>query len=124
NREKVLESYGKGMLAAEKLGDAYMLKDLNFELSTFYRDLGEYQKAKEYLLLSNAPQPYSRLQNRALYQREMAQLEYHLGNFSAAYDYMDSLNMTMDSIYQKDVATRVLNFERQYETAEKENRIL
>lgn len=124
NREKVLESYGKGILAAEKLGDAYMLKDLNFELSTFYRDLGEYQKAKEYLLLSNAPQPYSRLQNRALYQREMAQLEYHLGNFSAAYDYMDSLNMTMDSIYQKDVATRVLNFERQYETAEKENRIL
>lgn len=30
----------------------------------------------------------------------------------------------MDSIYQRDVATKLLNFEQQYETAEKENRIL
>lgn len=124
NTEKVLENYDKGITAAEKLGDGYMLKDLNFELFTFYRDLGDFQKAKEYLVLSNAIQPYQRLQNLAIYQREMAQLESHLGNHKAAYGYMDSLSVTMDSIYQKDVSTKILNFEQQYKTKEKENQIL
>lgn len=124
NKQKVLENYEEGVSAAKRLGNAYMLKDLSFELSAFYRDLGEYQKAREYLLLSNTYQPYSRLQNRAIYQREMAALEYRLGNYKTAYGYMDSLRMIMDSIYQKDVATKLLNFEQQYETAEKENRIL
>jgi len=124
DQKKVLANYDKGIAEAKKLGNAYMLKDLSFELSTFYRDLGEYQQAREYLLLSNDYQPYSHLQNRALYQREMAQLEYHLGNYKTAYGYMDSLRITSDSIYQKDVATKLLDFEQQYETAEKENRIL
>lgn len=124
DKQKVLENYEEGVSAAEKLGDAYMLKDLSFELSTFYKDLGEYQEARKYLLLSNTYQPYSRLQNRAIYQREMAELEYHLGNYKTAYGYMDSLRMTKDSIYQRDVSTKLLNFEQQYETAEKENRIL
>src|SRR5690606_18937729 len=124
NKQKVLENYEKGIAAAKKLGNAYMLKDLSFELSTFYRDLGEYRQAREYLLLSNDYQPYSRLQNRAVYQREMAQLEYHLGNYKTAYAYLDSLRITSDSIYQKDVAAKLLEFEQQYEAAEKENRIL
>jgi len=124
NKQKVLENYEKGIAAAKKLGNAYLLKDLSFELSAFYRDLGEYQKAREYLLLSNDYEPYSRLQNRALFQREMAQLEFHLGHYKMAYHYMDSLQITLDSIYQKDVATKLLEFEQQYKTAEKENRIL
>src|SRR5690606_35030014 len=47
NKQKVLENYEKGIAAAKKLGNAYMLKDLSFELSTFYRDLGEYRQARE-----------------------------------------------------------------------------
>jgi len=124
DKQKVLENYEKGIAAAKKTDNAYMLKDLSFELSTFYRDLGEYQRARKYLLLSNEYQPYSRLQNRAIFQREMAQLEYHLGNYKTAYGYLDSLRMSLDSIYQKDVATKLLKFEQQYKTAEKENRIL
>lgn len=124
DRQKVLENYAKGVSAAEKIGDAYILKDLSFELSTFYKELGDYHQARKYLLLSNTYQPYSRLQNRAIYQREMAELEYRLGNYKIAYGYMDSLIMTKDSIYQRDVSTKLLDFERQYETAEKENRIL
>lgn len=124
DKEKVLDNYQKGISAAKSLGDQYMIKDLNFEMSSYYKDLGQYQKAKEYLILSNVSQPYSRLQNRALFQHEMAQLENHLANYKVAYAYMDSLRVTMDSIYQKDVATKVLNFEQQYETAQKENRIL
>ena len=114
DKQKVLENYEEGISAAEKLGNAYMLKDLNFELSAFYKDLGEYQEARKYLLLSNTYQPYSRLQNRAVYQRVMAELEYRLGNYKTAYGYMDSLRMTKDSIYQRDVSTKLLNFEQQY----------
>lgn len=124
NKQKVLENYEEGVSAAKKLGDAYMLKDLSFELSTFYKDLGEYQEAREYLLLSNSYQPYSRIQNKAIYQAEMAELEYRLGNYKKAYNYMDSLRLTKDSIYQRDVTTKLLEFEQQYKTTEKENRIL
>jgi len=124
DKQKVLENYEEGVSAAKKLGNTYMLKDLSFELSTFYKDLGEYQEARKYLLFSNTYQPYSRLQNRAIYQREMAELEYRLGNYKTAYGYMDSLGMIKDSIYQRDVTTKLLNFEQQYETAEKENHIL
>src|SRR5699024_1355814 len=42
----------------------------------------------------------------------------------AAYYYMDSLKVTMDSIYQKDVSTKILDLEQQYQTKEKENQIL
>src|SRR5699024_5199110 len=60
----------------------------------------------------------------AIYQREMAELEYRLGNYKTAYSYMDSLRITKDSIYQRDVTTKLLEFEQQYKTTEKENRIL
>src|SRR5690625_3177059 len=99
---QVSENYEKGIAAAKKLGNTYMLKDLSFELSRYYKDLGAYQKAKEYLLLSNNYEPYIRLQNRALFQKEMAKLECHLGNYRTAYNYMDSLIATKDAIYQRD----------------------
>jgi len=124
DKQKVIENYEEGVLAAEKTGNTYMLKDLSFELSTFYKDLGAYEEARKYLLLSNTYQPYSRLQNKAIYQREMAELEYLLGNYKRAYRYMDSLRITKDSIYQRDVNTKLLEFEQQYKTTEKENRIL
>lgn len=124
DKQKVLKNYEDGVSAAKKLGNTYMLKDLSFELSTFYKDLGAYQKARNYLLLSNTYQPYSRIQNKAIYQREMAELEYRLGNYKTAYSYMDSLRITKDSIYQRDVTTKLLEFEQQYKTTEKENRIL
>ena len=37
---------------------------------------------------------------------------------------MDSLRITKDSIYQRDVASKLLHFEQQYQAAEKENHIL
>lgn len=122
--KQVLENYEKGIATARNLGNTYMLKDLSFELSRYYKDLDDYQKAKEYLLLSNNYEPYVRLQNRALFQKEMAELEYHLGNYRTAYNYIDSLIATKDAIYQRDVTSKLLNFEQQYQTAEKENQIL
>lgn len=124
HQQKVIENYEKGISAAKHLDNPYMLKDLSFEMSMFYRDKGDYQKARDYLILSNSYQPYTRLQNRALYQREIAALEYQLGNYKRAYGYMDSLRITKDSIYQRDVASKLLHFEQQYQAAEKENHIL
>lgn len=124
NKQKMLENYEKGMSAAKKIGNTYMLKDLSFEISMFYKESGQFQDAKRHLILSNTYQPYTRLQNRAIYQQEMAEIEFHLGNYKIAYNYMDSLRMTKDSIYQRDVTTKLLNFEQQYEKAEMENRIL
>jgi len=123
-KDKALQSYQKGVSAAEKLGDEYMLMDLNFELYAFYRDLGDYRRAKTYLALSHRYQHFNNIKNLALYHHEMAHLEDQLGNYRSAYHQMDSLTTLLDSLYQKDVATKVLNFEQQYKTAEKENRIL
>lgn len=124
NKEKALQSYRKGIAAAERLGDEYMLMDLNFEAHALYRDLGEYQAAKKYLVLSNTHRPFPNIQNTALYHQQMANLEYQLGNYRSAYHQMDTLRMDLDSIYEKGMATRILNLEKQYKTAEQENRIL
>ncbi|PPL03523.1 tetratricopeptide repeat-containing sensor histidine kinase [Parapedobacter indicus] len=123
-KDKALQSYQKGVSAAEKLSDDYLLMDLNFELYALYRDLGEYQRAKTFLALSHQYKHFSNVKNQALYHHEMAHLERHLGNYRSAYHQMDTLSSLLDSIYQKDVTTKVLNFEQQYKTAEKENRIL
>lgn len=124
NKEKALQTYHKGISSAEKLGDEYMLRDINFELYAFYRDLGEYQKAKKYLMLSDSYEPFTITQNRALYHGEMAKLEYQLANYKAAYLQMDSLNTELKIIYEKDLAGKILDLEQQYKSTEKENRIL
>src|SRR5690606_22588813 len=98
--------------------------DLNFELYALYRDRGEYPQAKTHLALSQQYKHFSNVRNQALYHHEMARLEYQLGNYRSAYHQMDTLSSLLDSIYQKDVTTKVLNYEQQYKTAEKENRIL
>ncbi|WP_353196474.1 sensor histidine kinase [Parapedobacter defluvii] len=122
--DKALQSYRNGIAAAQKLGDEYMLMDINFELHALYRDLGEYRTAKKYLSMSNAHRPFHSLKNSALYHHEMAKLDYQLKNYQEAYLHMDSLRTVLDSIYEKDATTKVLNLEKQYKTAENENRIL
>lgn len=122
--QNALQSYHKGISSAEKLDDQYMLMDLNFELHLLYKERGEYSLAKHYLELSNQHRPYPMLRSLALYHYEMAQLEYHLRNYKSAYDQLNIASTLMDSIYQKDLATKVLNLEKQYKATEKENRIL
>lgn len=124
NQEKALQSYHKGVEAAKRLGDAYILSDLNFELYALYRDLGDYKKAKHYLSLSDQTRPFELLRNMALYHYEMAKTEYQLGNFKSAYWQMDTLNVLLDSFYVTDLATKIQSLEVQHATAEKENEIL
>ena len=122
--QKALQSYRKGVTAAQQLGNQYMLMDLNFELHLLYKERGDYALAKHYLELSNQYRPFHMLRSIALHHYEMAQLEYHLRNYKSAYEQLDTASTIMDSIYQKDLATKVLNLEKQHKAAEKENRIL
>ena len=124
NQEKALESYHKGIEAAKRLNDAYILTDLNFELYAFYRDLGDYKKAKHYLRVSRQTQPYDMLRNNGLYHYEMAKTEYQLSNYQSAYLHLDTLNVLLDSLYVADVATKIQSLEVKHATAEKENEIL
>lgn len=124
NKKKVLENYHKGMEISRKYNDKYTIQDLNFGLFDFYNNLGDFKNAKRYLKLSYENRAFSILQNQVVYQWELAKLESKLGNYKAAYIYMDSLRITMDSIYHKDVATKILDLEQRYQTKEKENRIL
>ena len=121
---KALQSYHKGVASAEQLNDQYMLMDLNYELHLLYKERGNYALAKHYLELSNQHRPYPMLRSIALHHYEMAQLEYHLKNYKSAYEQLDTVTNLMDSIYQRDLATKILSLEKQYKTAEKENRIL
>ena len=124
NQEKALQSYHKGVEAAERLGDAYILSDLHFELYALYRDLGDYEKAKRYLSLADQARPFELLRNMALYHYEMAKTEYQLGNFKSAYLQMDTLNVLLDSFYVTDLATKIQSLEVKHATTEKENEIL
>ena len=124
NPTKALKSYNEGVKAAKRLGNDYLLTDLNFELYAFYRDLGNYQKAKYFLDLSRQTQPYKLLKNMGLFHYEMAKTEYKLGNYKSAYWQMDSLANILDSLYLTDVATKIKSLEVQHATSEKENKIL
>src|SRR5690606_5738747 len=124
NKKKVLENYNKGMEFSRKYNDKYTIQDLNFGLFDFYNNLGDFKNAKRYLKLSYENRAFHILQNQVVYQWELAKIESKLGNYKAAYYYMDSLKVTMDSIYQKDVSTKILDLEQQYQTKEKENQIL
>src|SRR5690606_1861224 len=121
---KALQSYHKGIASAEQLGNHYMLMDLNYELHLLYKERGDYALAKHYLELSNQQRPYPMLRSIALHHYEMSQLEYHLRNYKSAYEQLDTASTLLDSIYQRDLATKVLSLEKQYKTTEKENRIL
>src|SRR5690606_8500056 len=122
--QKALQSYHKGVTAAQQLGNQYILMDLNYELHLLYKERGNYASAKHYLELSNQYRPYPLLRSIALHHYEMAQLEYHLRNYKSAYEQLDTASTLLDSIYQRDLATKVLNLEKQYKAAEKENRII
>ena len=124
NKKKVLENYHKGMEISRKYNDKYTMQDLNFGLFDFYNNIGDFKNAKRYLKLSYENRAFSILQNQVIYQWELAKIESKLGNYKAAYYYMDSLKVTMDSIYQKDVSTKIIDLEKQYQAKEKENQIL
>src|SRR5690606_18762522 len=74
--QKALQSYHKGVTAAQQLGNQYILKDLNHELHLLHQERRNYASAKHYLELSNQDRPYPLVRSIALHHYEMAQLEY------------------------------------------------
>lgn len=124
DKVKALKNYEIALHSAKKLNDAYLMTDLNFEMYAFYRDFGDFQKAKHYLELSQQTRPYNMLRNIGLYHYEMAKTEYELQNYKNAYGHMDSVAIVLDSLYITDVATKIQKLELEHETTEKENEIL
>ncbi|WP_353186266.1 sensor histidine kinase [Parapedobacter lycopersici] len=123
-KEKALEMFRKGIARAESLRDAYSLRDIYFEMYAMYRDFGEYGNAKKYLLISNQYDPVQSTHNRLLHLREMANVEFKLGNFRAAYEQMEAYALGKDTFQQNNMALKIIDLEKQYESIGKENEIL
>lgn len=124
NKSRALSNLSEGLAAAERLSDEYMLRDINFEIYATYRDFGEHALAKKYLLISNRYEPNKNLHNRLLHARELANTEYRLGNFKAAFEQMKDYALGKDSLQEENMALKILDLEKKYRTIEKENEIL
>ncbi|PRY49199.1 signal transduction histidine kinase [Arcticibacter pallidicorallinus] len=124
NKSEALANLFRGLDAAERLSDEYLLKDINFEIYATYRDFGEFALAKKYLLTSSRYEPNKNLHNRLLLAREMANTEYRLGNYKRAYEQMQTYALGKDSLQEENMALKILELEKKYRTIEKENQIL
>lgn len=123
-KSQALANLFKGLEAAERLSDEYLLKDINFEIYATYRDFGEHALAKKYLITSSRYEPNKNLHNRLLLAREMANTEYRLGNYKRAFDQMKAYALGKDSLQKENMALKILELEKKYRTVEKENEIL
>ena len=124
DKERALASFHRGIAIAEDLLDDYSLRDLYFEIYATYRDWGEYVNAKKYLAIANTHGPHTIAQNRLLHSREMANTEYHLGNYKLAFEQMRNYALAKDSLQESETMLKILDLEKKFQTVEQENEIL
>src|SRR5690606_25629828 len=68
--------------------------------------------------------PIQNTHNRLLHLREMAHTEFNLGNFREAYMQMKTYALAKDTFQENNMALKILDLEKKYETIGKENEIL
>lgn len=124
DKQQALANFHRGVSIAEDLLDDYSLRDLNFEIYATYRDWGDYVNAKRYLLIADSHGPYAISHNRLLHAREMANTEYHLGNYKVAFERMRNYALMKDSLQESETAIKILGLEKKFQTVEQENEIL
>lgn len=96
----------------------------NFNIGKAYFQLGAYDQALNYL--KEATDWYEVKGNTELpnaYQ-QMAQVNYELGKFETAYDYLDKLVVLRDSLNQTETEKNLQELNTKYEVAEQQNKIL
>jgi signal transduction histidine kinase len=123
-KSKALQHFHQGIESAKSLSDEYALRDLNFEIYATYRDFGDYANAKKYLTIANRYEPHVNFHNRLLHQWEMANTESNLGNYKVAFEQMKAYALSKDTLYEENLALKILDLEKKYHTIEKENEIL
>ncbi len=124
DKARALANFQQGVVVAENLLDDYSLRDIYFEIYATYRDWGEYGSAKKYLTIANRHAPNTMVHNRLLHKREMANTEYQLGNYKAAFEEMKAYALGKDTLQEGELALKIRDLERKYQTVEQENEIL
>lgn len=124
DKSRALESFHQGIAIAKDLLDDFSQRDLYFEIYATYRDWGDYTNAKKYLTIADTHAPNTVAQNRLLSAREMANTEYHLGNYKVAFEQMRDYALAKDSLQESETALKILNLEKKFQTVERENEIL
>ncbi|WP_255474069.1 ATP-binding protein [Pontibacter qinzhouensis] len=123
-KDKAIRSFQKGLERAVALKDGYATQDIYFELYATYRDFEEYSQAKKYLLQANQYAALNTAHNRLLLQRELALVEYKLGHYQEAYKQLEVYALAKDTFQEENMALKILDLEKRYESVEKQNEIL
>jgi two-component system, NarL family, sensor kinase len=123
-KNEALAMFTKAEKYASMIQDEQVIRDIYFEMFATYRDFNENANAKKYLLLANQHDAASGTPDRLLHLREMAAIDYKLGNFKIAYEQMKAYALGKDTLHEKDIALRIIDLEKKYVTIEKENEIL
>jgi Signal transduction histidine kinase len=120
-KEKSLSSLQQAIEAAKESDDEYGLQNAYQQLSLTFKAFGDYRQAKESLQESMRHQSFENLHNTLIYQRDMARLEFLLGDYRTAYLEMEAFADGLDSLHDREVALKVRELETRYKSVEREN---
>lgn len=119
-----LISYHKSLELARSYGNIHSITNNLIELGGIYRDQKLYKKAHpyyaEFLEITKNIEDQS-LRLTAL--KNMGRLENELGNYSQAFQNLNEYITLSDSLREVDVTQKILQLEKQFESAQKEQKI-
>lgn len=119
-----LVSYQKSLELARSYGNLHSITNNLIELGGIYRDQKLYEKAhpyyKEFLEITKEMENPSM---RLTAYKNMGRLENELGNYSQAYQNLNEYIILSDSLREVDVTQKILQLEKQFESAQNEQKI-
>jgi len=121
---KAINNVQEAIRQALSLYNNTVARDGYFELFQIYKETGRYQLAKYTLKTANQLESVNLAANRLLHLKEMAEIDYLLGNYKPAYQQLHAYVLEKDSIYMHDQTGKLVELGKKFETVEKENEIL
>jgi two-component system NarL family sensor kinase len=122
--QKALVSFQKSLDLAKPQGNVHAISNNLREIAKIYMDQKEYQKARPYLLeyydVTKELDDQSMTLGALKY---LSRVENKLGNHASAFHYLSQYVAINDSIKSEEVTQKILQLEKQFETAQKEQQI-
>ena len=123
--EQSIRDLDRGLQLAEQYGDNRLASAILFEKYLVYKETKELSAAKTTLQQSYQLEGLSSLShNRMLHLKELAYIDAKLGDYAAAYRWLDEYAALSDSVFEAGSQLKIIELEEKYRSIEKENEIL
>lgn len=124
-KQKALSCFEKGLNAASRLGTNHLTNYILYEEFRLHKSSHDLVAARNVLhrVLEYVSRGNSLHDKQAVYY-DLAQTESEMGNYKVATHWYEQYKLATDTLITKAGADRVLELEKKFQTAEKENELL